>query len=100
MKAKKTKNERMNELNVDYYYYRLCCVVLCCVVCVCVCVNRELPPHPNVVQFLGISIDGPQPVIVMEYCTGGTQTERERTQNRESVISSHSILTHTHTHFV
>jgi hypothetical protein len=32
---------------------------------------RKLPPHPNVVQMFGVSIDGPQPVIVMEYCAGG-----------------------------
>jgi serine/threonine protein kinase len=32
---------------------------------------RTLPPHPNVVQVYGVSIDGPQPVIVMEYCPGG-----------------------------
>jgi serine/threonine protein kinase len=42
----------MNELNV---------LILC----------RELPPHPNVVQMFGVSLDGPQPVIVMEYCSGG-----------------------------
>jgi serine/threonine protein kinase len=33
--------------------------------------NRELPPHPNVVQMFGVSLDGPQPVIVLEYCAGG-----------------------------
>jgi predicted Ser/Thr protein kinase len=32
----------------------------------------ELPPHPNVIQVFGISLDGPQPVIVMEYCAGGS----------------------------
>jgi hypothetical protein len=32
---------------------------------------RELPPHPNVVQMFGVSLDGPQPVIVMEYCAEG-----------------------------
>jgi predicted Ser/Thr protein kinase len=32
----------------------------------------ELPPHPNVVQLFGISIDGPQPVLVLEYCAGGS----------------------------
>jgi serine/threonine protein kinase len=32
----------------------------------------ELPPHPNVVQVFGVSLDGPQPVIVMEYCAGGS----------------------------
>jgi len=32
----------------------------------------DLPPHPNVVQVFGVSLDGPQPVIVMEYCAGGS----------------------------
>jgi serine/threonine protein kinase len=40
--------------------------------------SSELPPHPNVVQLFGVSLDGPQPVIVMEYCTGGTHIEREK----------------------
>jgi hypothetical protein len=31
----------------------------------------ELPPHPNVVQMFGISLDGPQPIIILEYCGGG-----------------------------
>jgi predicted Ser/Thr protein kinase len=32
----------------------------------------KLPPHPNVVQAFGISRDGPQPVLIMEYCAGGS----------------------------
>eukprot|EP00029_Vermamoeba_vermiformis_P009625 TRINITY_DN4868_c0_g1_i1.p1 TRINITY_DN4868_c0_g1~~TRINITY_DN4868_c0_g1_i1.p1 ORF type:complete len:708 (+),score=31.08 TRINITY_DN4868_c0_g1_i1:1542-3665(+) len=32
----------------------------------------ELPPHPNVVQTFGISVDGPLPCIVLEYCGGGS----------------------------
>jgi hypothetical protein len=32
----------------------------------------ELPPHPNVVQWFGVSLDGPQPIIVLEYCAGGS----------------------------
>jgi serine/threonine protein kinase len=32
----------------------------------------SLPPHPNVVRMYGISIDGNQPIIVMEYCAGGS----------------------------
>jgi len=32
----------------------------------------SLPPHPNVVRMYGISIDGTQPIIVMEYCSGGS----------------------------
>jgi serine/threonine protein kinase len=35
-------------------------------------VMLELPPHPNVVQMFGVSVDGPQPVIGMEYCAGGS----------------------------
>jgi len=31
-----------------------------------------LPPHPNVVRMYGVSIDGTQPIIVMEYCSGGS----------------------------
>jgi serine/threonine protein kinase len=31
-----------------------------------------LPPHPNVVHVFGISVDGPQPVIILEYCGGGS----------------------------
>jgi len=27
----------------------------------------ELPPHPNVVQMFGISVDGPEAVIILEY---------------------------------
>jgi hypothetical protein len=38
--------------------------------------HRELPPHPNVVQVFGISLDGPQPVIVMEYCAGGIKSNQ------------------------
>jgi hypothetical protein len=32
----------------------------------------SVPPHPNVVRMYGVSIDGTQPIIVMEYCTGGS----------------------------
>jgi serine/threonine protein kinase len=31
-----------------------------------------LPPHPNVVQTFGISVDGPLPYIVLEFCGGGS----------------------------
>jgi serine/threonine protein kinase len=30
----------------------------------------KLPSHPNVVQLFGVSLDGPQPIIVLEYCAG------------------------------
>jgi len=32
----------------------------------------NLPPHPNIIHVYGVSLDGPQPVIVMEYCGGGS----------------------------
>jgi serine/threonine protein kinase len=34
--------------------------------------DSELPSHPNVVHLFGVSLDGPQPIIVLEYCAGGT----------------------------
>jgi len=35
-------------------------------------IGTELPPHPNVVHLLGASLDGPQPVIILEFCAGGS----------------------------
>jgi serine/threonine protein kinase len=32
----------------------------------------SLPPHPNIVRMYGVSIDSTQPIIVMEYCAGGS----------------------------
>jgi serine/threonine protein kinase len=29
-------------------------------------------PHPNVVQLYGISTDGPNPVMIIEFCEGGS----------------------------
>jgi serine/threonine protein kinase len=57
-------------------------------------INRELPPHPNVVRMYGISIDGPEPIIVFEYCEGGSTS---------FLISDHNYNynhnhNHTHTH--
>ncbi len=35
--------------------------------------NIQLPiPHPNIVQSLGISVNGPQPLMVLEYCNKGS----------------------------
>ena len=48
------------------------------VLCFCIsdntniCSCRELRPHPNVVQMLGVSSDGPYPVMILEYCDGGS----------------------------
>jgi len=33
---------------------------------------RQLPLHPNVVHLCGVSIDDSQPVIILEYCAGGS----------------------------
>jgi serine/threonine protein kinase len=37
-----------------------------------------LPSHPNVVQMFGVCIEGTQPIIVMEYCSGGFQSTNKR----------------------
>jgi serine/threonine protein kinase len=37
--------------------------------------NRDfsgITPHPNLVQTFGVSLDGPNPCIVLEYCGGGS----------------------------
>jgi hypothetical protein len=34
--------------------------------------QMNIPPHPNIVQLLGISMDGPQPLVVLEYCDEGS----------------------------
>ena len=31
-----------------------------------------IAPHPNLVQTFGVSLDGPNPCIVLEYCGGGS----------------------------
>ncbi len=35
-------------------------------------VRSLMPPHPNVVQVFGISRNGPHPVLILEYCDGGS----------------------------
>jgi serine/threonine protein kinase len=32
----------------------------------------DLRSHPNVVQVLGLSLDGPFPILILEYCEGGS----------------------------
>jgi hypothetical protein len=32
----------------------------------------KIPPHPNIVQLLGISSNGPQQLVILEYCNGGS----------------------------
>ncbi len=33
---------------------------------------RAIAPHPNLVQTFGVSLDGPNPCIVLEFCGGGS----------------------------
>jgi hypothetical protein len=42
----------------------------------CYVFYKEIPPHPNVVQTFGVSLDGPQPVIVLEYCAGDIKSNQ------------------------
>jgi hypothetical protein len=47
--------------------------------------DRELPSHPNVVQMFGVSLDGPQPAIVLEYCAGGiTKSNQTKLQTHHN----------------
>ncbi len=34
--------------------------------------SSGIAPHPNLVQTFGVSLDGPNPCIVLEYCGGGS----------------------------
>jgi predicted Ser/Thr protein kinase len=36
----------------------------------------DLRPHPNVVQVLGVSVDGQFPALVLEFCAGGSLDKR------------------------
>jgi tRNA A-37 threonylcarbamoyl transferase component Bud32 len=66
----------------------------------------DLPRHPNVIQMLGIAIDGPQPVIVLEYCSGGSLDKmlyrrRNRISKEEMVDWTRQIASgmyHLHQH--
>jgi serine/threonine protein kinase len=42
----------------------------------------SLPPHPNVVQMFGVCIEGTQPIIVMEYCSGGLSINMRETNTQ------------------
>jgi serine/threonine protein kinase len=62
----------------------------------------SLPPYPNVVQMFGVCIEETQPIIVMEYCSGGLSVNmREKQTNKHiSIYFSFSIIqidTHNHT---
>eukprot|EP00029_Vermamoeba_vermiformis_P013186 TRINITY_DN80_c0_g1_i2.p2 TRINITY_DN80_c0_g1~~TRINITY_DN80_c0_g1_i2.p2 ORF type:complete len:259 (+),score=17.43 TRINITY_DN80_c0_g1_i2:1827-2603(+) len=34
--------------------------------------QMKIPPHPNIIQLLGVSIDGPKPLVILEYCDQGS----------------------------
>ena len=60
----------------------------------------SLPPHPNVVQMFGVCIEGTQPIIVMEYCSGGLSVNMRET-NKQTHLNFSSIIqidTHTQSH--
>jgi serine/threonine protein kinase len=42
----------------------------------------SLPSHPNVVQMFGVFIEGTQPIIVMEYCSGGLLVKEKQTNKK------------------
>ncbi len=57
--------------------------------------DSDLRPHPNVVQMLGVSSDGPYPVMILEFCDGGSldtklfQTSQElNTADQLAMVSS------------
>jgi len=66
----------------------------------------SLPPHPNVVRMYGLSIDGTQPVIVMEYCAGGSldkwlYDQRQQISDQQKIRWVHEIamgMSHLHKH--
>jgi serine/threonine protein kinase len=68
----------------------------------------SLPPHPNVVRMFGVCIEGTQPIVVMEYCSGGLSVNMRETNKQTnkqtnkhiSIYFSFSIIqidTHIHT---
>jgi serine/threonine protein kinase len=65
-----------------------------------------LPPHPNVVRMYGVSIDGTQPIIVMEYCAGGSLDKvlydtQEHISDEQKIRWVHEIalgMRHLHKH--
>jgi serine/threonine protein kinase len=56
----------------------------------------SIPPHPYIVQMFGVSIDGTQPIIVMEYCNAGIHSSSFFLLH--NIYSQTSNLTHSHTH--
>jgi serine/threonine protein kinase len=53
----------------------------------------SIPPHRNVVRMFGVSIDGTQPIIVMEYCDSGIYSPSLLFHNIYSQITN---FTHSH----
>jgi serine/threonine protein kinase len=51
----------------------------------------SLPPHPNVVRMFGVCIEGTQPIIVMEYCSGGLSINMRET-NKQTNKQTHLNL--------
>jgi len=68
----------------------------------------SLPPHPNVVRMYGVSIDGTQPIIVMEYCAGGSLDKvlydtEEHISDEQKIRWVHEIalgMCHLHKHSI
>jgi serine/threonine protein kinase len=52
----------------------------------------SIPPHRNVVRMFGVSIDGTQPIIVMEYCDGGIHSS----SSSQYILSNLKSQTFTH----
>jgi serine/threonine protein kinase len=66
----------------------------------------SLPSHPNVVRIYGVSIDGTQPIIVIEYCAGGSLDKvlfdtEEHISDEQKILWVHEIalgMCHLHKH--
>lgn len=43
-----------------------------CHVSLTIFLHSDLRPHPNVVQVLGLCTDAPFPILILEYCDGGS----------------------------
>lgn len=51
-----------------------------------ICINAScsnMRPHPNVVQILGLSTDGPFPALILEYCSGGSLDKLLKDKEKE-----------------
>ncbi len=63
-----------------------------------------MPPHPNLVQTYGVSMDSDYPYIVLEYCEGGSLDKIvfseviKRKEQRSLVLGIAYGLMHLHTH--